>query len=97
MQKESGDNLPSGFIELDQWSNECGERGENAVMIETVKLHVGTCTRSRVITYPLDSSSWINGAMHGEERRENAVIIETATLHLGTCTRNGVKTYQLNS
>ena len=46
------------------------ERGENAVIIETAKLHVGTCTRSRVITYFLDSSSRINGVMHGEERGE---------------------------
>ena len=28
------------------------------------------CTRSRVITYSLDSSSWIHGAMHVEERVE---------------------------
>ena len=27
-----------------------------------------TCTRSRVITYCLDSSSWINGAVYVEER-----------------------------
>ena len=28
------------------------------------------CTRSRVITYFLDSSSWIHGAMHVEDRVE---------------------------
>ena len=38
------------------------------MVIETATLHAGTCTRSRVITYELDSSSWIHGAMHAEER-----------------------------
>ena len=37
---------------------------------ETVTLHAGTYTRSRAITYCLDSSSWIHGAMHVEERVE---------------------------
>ena len=63
---------------------------ERVVIIETATLHAGTCTRSRVITYSLDSSSWIHGAMHVEER---VVIIETATLHAGTCTRSRVITY----
>ena len=49
---------------------------ERVVIIETATLHAGTCTRSRVITYSLDSSSWIHGAMHVEER---VVIIETYT------------------
>ena len=42
------------------------------MVIETAKLHAGTCTRSRsmVITYFLDSSSWIHGAMHVEDRVE---------------------------
>ena len=40
------------------------------MVIETVTLHVGTCTRSRVITYSLDSSSLIDGAMHVEHRVE---------------------------
>ena len=30
--------------------------------------HADTCTRSRVITYCLDPSSWINGTVHVEER-----------------------------
>ena len=38
------------------------------MVIETATLHAGTCTRSRVITYELDSSSWNHGAMHAEER-----------------------------
>ena len=38
--------------------------------IETATFHAGTCTRSRVITYRLDSFSWIHGAMHAEERVE---------------------------
>ena len=71
---------------------------ERVVIIETATLHAGTCTctRSRVITYELDSSSWIHGAMHVEER---VVIIETATLHAGTCicTRSRVITYELDS
>ena len=42
------------------------------MFIETATLHAGTCTRSRsmVITYFLDSSSWIHGAMHVEDRVE---------------------------
>ena len=40
------------------------------VIIETATLQASTCTRSRVITYYLDSSSWIHGAMHVEERLE---------------------------
>ena len=40
------------------------------VVIETATLHAGTCTRSRMITYCLDSSSWIHGAMHVEDRVE---------------------------
>ena len=59
-----------------------------------MQAHACTCTRSRVITYELDSSSWIHGAMHVEER---VVITETATLHAGTCTctRSRVITYEL--
>ena len=33
-------------------------------------LQASTCTKSRMITYELDSSSWIDGAMHLEERVE---------------------------
>ena len=40
------------------------------MVIETATLHAGTCTRSRVITYELYSSSWIRGAMHVEDRVE---------------------------
>ena len=40
------------------------------MVIETDTLHAGTCTRSRVITYCLDSSSWIHGAIHVEDRVE---------------------------
>ena len=36
--------------------------------IETVTLHAGTCTRSRVITYDLVSSSWTHRANNVEER-----------------------------
>ena len=37
------------------------------MVIETATLHAGTCTSRRVITYRLDSSSWIHGAMHVED------------------------------
>ena len=40
------------------------------MVIETATLHAGTCTRSRVITYRLVSSSLIHGAMHVEDRVE---------------------------
>ena len=40
------------------------------MVIETATLHAGTCTRRRVITYRLDSSIWIHGAMHVEDRVE---------------------------
>ena len=41
----------------------------NSGVIETATLHA-TCTRSRVITYELGSSSWNHGAMHVEDRVE---------------------------
>ena len=40
------------------------------MIIEMVTLHTGTCTRSRLITYKLDSSGRIHGAMHVEELLE---------------------------
>ena len=44
------------------------KKGKNIIVIlERAILHIGTCTRSRVITYFLDSSSWIHGAMHVED------------------------------
>ena len=68
-------------------------------MIDTATLQAGTCTRSRLITYPLDSSSWIRGAMDVEKGivPQFSVIIETATLHAGTCTRSKLVTYTLDS
>ena len=38
------------------------------MIIEMVTFHAGTCTKSRVITYSLDSSNWIHGAMDAEDR-----------------------------
>ena len=69
------------------------------VIIETATLHASTCTRSKVITYSLDLSGWIHGAMHVEERVEyHSDHIETATLQAGTCTctRSMVTTYDLD-
>ena len=40
------------------------------MVIETATLNAGTSTRSRVITYLLDSLNWIHGAMHVEDRVE---------------------------
>ena len=40
------------------------------MIIETAILHAGTYTRSGVITYFLDSSSWIHRVMQVEERVE---------------------------
>ena len=40
------------------------------MIIEMVTFHAGTCTRSRLITYKLDSSGRIHGAMHVEELLE---------------------------
>ena len=40
------------------------------MVIETATLHAGTCTRSRVKTYSLGSSSWIHGAKHVEDSVE---------------------------
>ena len=37
------------------------------MIIEKAILHAGTSTRSRVITYKLDSSGWIHGTMRAEE------------------------------
>ena len=98
---------------MDPWSNACGRRGEHhsdhrdgytpcrhmhkAVIIEMATLHAGTYTRTTVITYNLDSSSWIHGAMHVEEGESTTVITEMATLRLGTCTRSRVITYWLDS
>ena len=67
------------------------------MIIEMATLRAGTCTKSRVITYWLDSSSWIHGAMHVEEGKTTTVITEMATLRAGTCTRSRVITYWLDS
>ena len=64
------DNLPPGFIKLDPWSNACGRNDrvpQFSVIIDRATLHASTCTRSRLITYTLDS---INGTIHEEERVE---------------------------
>ena len=48
-----------------------GNKGQSTtVIIQTATLHAGTCTRSRVITYSLDSSSSIHEAMQVEETAE---------------------------
>ena len=46
------------------------EREEYHSDHERAILHIDTCRRSRVITYFLDSSRWINGAMHVEDTVE---------------------------
>ena len=44
------------------------KKGWSSIAIkETATLHEGTC---RVVTYDLDSSSWIHGAIYVEERVE---------------------------
>ena len=73
MHKELVDNLHAGFIKSDPWSNACGRKGrvpQSSVIIETATPNAGKCTRSRFITYILDSSGRIHGAMHVEERVE---------------------------
>ena len=63
----------AAFIKSDPWSNACGRKGrgpQSSVIIETVTLDAGTCTRSGLMTYILDSSSWIQGVMHVEESVE---------------------------
>ena len=40
------------------------------MIIEMPTLLAGTCTSSRVITYKLDSSSWIHGVNHLEKTVE---------------------------
>ena len=68
MQKEWGDNLLPGWIhgamhveEKEEYHSDHGNR----------YTHADTCTRSRVITYFLDSSSRIHEAMHVEEMVEH--------------------------
>ena len=85
-------------------SNACGRRGEyhsdhrdGYTPCRHTTLHASTCTRSRVITYILDLSSWIHGAMHVEEGESTTVITEMATPRAGTCTRSRVITYLLDS
>ena len=58
------------------------------MIIETATLHEGTIRRSRVITYALDSSSGIHGAICVEGMIEYRSDHKTATLHAGTCTRS---------
>ena len=72
MNKEWVDDLHPGF-KLDPRSNACGRKDrvpKSSVIIETTTPHAGTCTRSRLITYILDLSNWIHGAIHVEERVE---------------------------
>ena len=65
------------------------------MVIEMATLHAGTCTSSSVITYELDSSSWIHGAKHVEDR------VEYNSGHRDGYTacryRNRVITYYLHS
>ena len=52
---------------MDPRSNSCGRKGrvpQSSVIIEAATFHAGTCTRSRLITYTLDS---ISGTIHVEE------------------------------
>ena len=47
------------------------KKGKNIiVIIERAILHIGTYIRSRMITYFLDSLSWIHGAKHVKDRVE---------------------------
>ena len=68
----------------------CKKEYSTTVIIETATLHAGTCKRSRVITYSLDSS--MEQCMCKKEY-STTVIIETATLQASTCTRSRVITY----
>ena len=62
------------------------------MIIEMSILHsVDTCTRSKVITYRLESSSGFHGAMYVEQK------IEYHSVHRNACTRSKVITYRLES
>ena len=54
------------------------ERVITIVIAEMATLNAGTCIRSRMITYGLDSSRWNHGAIHVEERVIIIAITETA-------------------
>ena len=66
------------------------------VIIETATLNAGACTKSRVITYFLDSS-WIHRAMHAEERVAYSNDHRVGYTHAGTCTKSRVIIYLLDS
>ena len=54
---------------MDPRSNKCGRKGLiTIVCTETATLNAGTYTRSMVITYSLDSSRQIHGAINLEEK-----------------------------
>ena len=55
--------LKAGSIELYACLTK-GKVPQFTIRTEMATLHAGSCTRSRVITYSLDSRSWIHGAMH---------------------------------
>ena len=46
------------------------KKWSSAVMKGTATLHEGTRTKRRVVTYDLESTSWIHGAIYVEERVE---------------------------
>ena len=67
---------------------------KSSMIIVMVTLHTDSCTKSRVITYRLDSSSWIHGAALKENRvPKSSMIIVMVTLHEDSRTKNRVISY----
>ena len=65
---------------------------------DSYKLHADSYTRSRVITYFLDLSSWIHGAVLKEERSTTMLSdhSDSYKLHADSYTRSRVITYFLD-
>ena len=86
---------------MDPYRARKGRVPQSSVIIETGTLNSGTCTKSRLITYPLDASSWIHRAMHVEERVEHhspqCSLTQLNSMHAGIGTRKRLITYTLDS
>ena len=60
---------------------------QSSVIIETATLHIGSCTRTTVTTYSLDSRGWIVQQCRWKKEQSTTYLSDQNTLP-GSCTRS---------